>query len=130
MHITLSAVWQTDQGHVDCSYDADIDVKVEDHVLLQDQISILLNAHPFISSTDLQEYLQSVLEEEANRDFDEFCNADDYYEPCTEDYSENLEYDIVIPFCKEYGLELLEVDGYGCSDAYVPDTVFWKRYGI
>lgn len=129
MHLALAAVWQSDQCDMNCSYEADIDVSAEDQELLRSQLNIILQAHPFITCNDLQQYLQSLLEENANRDFDDFCNSDDYYEPCVDDYSDNLESDVIVPFCRKYGLKLIEVEGYGCEGEYIPNFTVWHGYG-
>lgn len=127
MHIDLSAIWMTDHGHMDCSYEADIDVSINDESLLKKKITDLLAGEPFISAKDIQDYLEREVQDEADSDFHHFCNEDDYYEPCVEDYAENLEYDILIPFCREYGLDLIEIDGYGHDEGWQSDRASWKR---
>ena len=76
-----------------------------------------LKKNPFISSDAIYKLFDEELGDYLNREFEDYCTCDDYYQPVVEDFE--LEYH-VRGWCKKNGFELLSYEGNGRDEGYEP----------
>ena len=92
------SVWDAGNGTVDCFYDADIVLKPTKEVKSNKNLQEKLKKNPFISSDAIYKLFDEELGDYLNREFEDYCTCDDYYQPVVEDFE--LEY-YVRGWCKK-----------------------------
>ena len=112
------AFWRANGGHVDCRFDADIVVKTLPEFKLDEPLRLELEKNPFLSKDEIQQYYVDALCEYLDREFEEYCTCDDYYQPVVEDFE--VEY-YAKEWCKKNGFELVACDGDGDDGGFEPD---------
>lgn len=112
------AVWDTGGGSVDCHYEADIILSPGEKAGEDEEIRGLLLKNPFIQKDDLQKLFRERLTDYLDGEFDSYCNADDYYQPCVEDFF--LE-DCIERWCRKNGFEVISCEGSGYDDDFQSD---------
>ena len=117
-----SATWYVSNGCVDCYYDAEIEIAPTDDLVTEGELKRLLKKNPFMSKESIREYYIKELKEYLDSEFNDYVNADDYYEPVAEDFE--LEY-CVKDWCKKNGFELLSCKGDGGDDGFEPSFRRW-----
>lgn len=118
------SVWDAGNGTVDCFYDADIVLKPTKEVKNNKNLQKILKKNPFISSDEIYKLFDGELEDYLNREFEEYCTCEDYYQPVVEDFE--LEY-YVKDWCKENGFEFVSCEGDGKDGGYDPKfTRGWR----
>ena len=92
---------------------------MQDAQLLHNHLSVELRANPFLSDEDIFDILEKEICASLDRDLDEYCDSDDYYEPYLDDFVGEGTYDSEEAW-KSWGLELIDFSGSGDID--------WERY--
>ena len=120
------ATWHVNGGGVDCYYDADIILKPAKGLVINDELQRLLKKNSFVEASEIAKLFEKNLKEYLDREFDDYCTCDDYYEPVVEDFE--LE-SYVKDWCKENGFKLISCEGEGRDSGYEPDSVRrWLKY--
>ncbi len=78
---------------------------------------IILKKNPFISSDEIYKLFDEKLGDYLNREFENYCACDDYYQPVLEDFA--LEHNVK-DWCKKNGFELVSYEGDGRDGGYDP----------
>ena len=86
--------------------------------MLRKHLKTELNQNPFLSSDEIRGILFKQIGEDLDRDLEEYCNADDYYEPYLEEFTGDGTYESEKKW-KSWGLEIESIDGSGDID-FVP----------
>ena len=61
-----------------------------------------------------------------DREFEEYCTCDDYYQPVVEDFE--LDYHLK-DWCKKNGFKIISCEGDGDDSGFEPDSVRrWIKY--
>ncbi len=108
--------WHTKHGgSYPCSANARLTITVRDITKLHSHLSSELKSNPFLSSDDIYSILVKQIEADLDNDMDEYCNADDYYEPYLEEFVGEGTYESEAKW-KSWGLELVEFTGSGNID--------------
>ena len=71
---------------MDCYYDADIMLKPDKEASANRDLQKMLKKNPFLSEDEIHTFYEKELDEYLNREFEEYCACDDYYEPVVEDF--------------------------------------------
>ena len=111
------SVWDAGNGTVDCFYDADVILKPTKEVKNNKELQKRLKKNPFILLEAIYNFFDEELCDYLNREFEEYCTCDDYYQPVVEDFE--LEYR-VNEWCKKYGFEIVSCEGGGRDGGYDP----------
>ena len=110
------ADWHTKHGgSYPCSAYAHLTFTVRDAEKLHDHLSSMLKSNPFLSADEIYDFLSSQIEGGLDNDMQEYCDADDYYEPYWDEFVGNGTYDSEKEW-KSWGLEILEFTGSGDID--------------
>lgn len=111
--------WHTKHGGCyPCSAEASLTFVVQDIEKLHTHLASELKSNPFLSADDIYSILVQQIESDMDNDMDEYCNADDYYEPYWEEFVGEGTYDSEARW-KSWGLDIIEFTGSGDID-YVP----------
>lgn len=102
-------------GSYPCSAEASLTFTVQNRKKLRSHFSTALASNPFLSADDLFRILAKQMEADLDRDLDEYCNADDYYEPYLEEFVGDGTYDSEEKW-KSWGLDLMDFTGSGDID--------------
>ena len=103
LNVEACSTWDNGLGGITCSFSAKVEVEVTDASKLQRVFSRDLERDPFISEQKVRFILQELLQGELQGDFDEYVNAERYYEPYVDDYAGNFRY-VLDDFCDAHGL--------------------------
>lgn len=106
LSVEACSVWDNGSGSITCSFSATVEVEVASEDKLQRVFAPDLERAPFIPEREVRSTLQKLLQCELQGDFDEYVNADRYYEPYVDDYVMNFRY-VLDEFCDTYGLKLV-----------------------
>ena len=83
-----SCVWHTKHGITyPCSADAVLEFVVADEGRLHDHLRDELEKNPFLTADDVYGILLKQIEADLDDNLDDYCNADDYYEPYREEFT-------------------------------------------
>ena len=115
------SVWRYSSGSVSCHYEADITLRPTEAIVVDPELAELLRRNPFMTKESIREHYRKELTEYLDRDFDDYCTCDDYYQPVVEDYLDDR--DAVREWCKKNGFELIECEGDGWDNGYEPDVM-------
>ncbi|MBQ8947669.1 MAG: hypothetical protein IJ058_12810 [Lachnospiraceae bacterium] len=108
--------WHTKHGgSYPCIADASLTFAVGDKQKLHSHLKSELKANPFLSEDDIYGILLKQIEDDLDRDMQEYCDADDYYEPYWEEFVGNGTYESEAKW-KSWGLEIVEFTGSGDID--------------
>ena len=108
--------WHTKHGaSYSCSAYATLIFAVRDAEKLHDYLSSQLKSNPFLSANDIYDFLANQIEADLSDDMEEYCDADDYYEPNLEEFVGEGTYESEKEW-KSWGLELVEFTGSGDID--------------
>lgn len=105
-------VWPIQNVQVDSTGTATARVRIIDAAKVEEMNRDILKTNPVVSAEQLFEIYQQQLVEEIDLDFDDYCDADDYYPPVAEDYGVHFS-DLIECFCEKHGMELIEYDYEG-----------------
>ena len=110
------ADWHTKHGgSYSCSANATLTFTVRDAKKLHDYLSSMLESNPFMSAKEIYDFLGNQIEADLDNDMQEYCDADDYYEPYLDEFVSEGTYDSEREW-KSWGLEILEFTGSGDID--------------
>ena len=112
-------LWDAGNGTVDCHYEAAIILMPTEAIASDKELASQLKKNPFMAKEAIYDLFAKRLKEYLDREFEEYCTEDDYYQPVVEDYGSNLEYDLA-EWCKENGFEFVSFEGDGGDDGYEP----------
>ncbi|MBQ9001090.1 MAG: hypothetical protein IJ087_04475 [Eggerthellaceae bacterium] len=118
--VEACSVWDNGSGSITCSFSAAVQVEVADDSKLQRVFASELDRAPFIPEREVRSTLQELLQSELQGDFDEYVNAERYYEPYVYDYAENFQY-VVDGFCDMYGLKPMRIESTCDQTDFEPD---------
>ena len=108
--------WHTKHGgSYPCTAEASLTFTVQDAEKLHSHLSTELKANPFLSADDIYSILVKQIETDLDNDMEEYCNADDYYEPYLEEFVGEGTYESEEKW-KSWGLELVDFTGSGDID--------------
>lgn len=108
--------WHTKHGgSFPCSARASLTFAVQDEKMLHDHLSAELRSNPFLSADDIHALLREQIESDLDNDMDEYCNADDYYEPYLDEFVSEGTYESEAKW-RSWGLRALEFTGSGDID--------------
>lgn len=96
------AEWTCSNGSVECYAHGEAEIRVADREKLHSLLQKALPNPDYCSKEEIQEAIAKQLSADLDREFGEFCEDDDYYEPVVEDY--DFEYDLK-EYCRKYGLQ-------------------------
>lgn len=112
------SVWRYGDGGVACHYNAEIIVKPTIDIIKEKNFKKRLVENPFIKKEEIERIFRKSLKEQLDRDFEEYCTCDDYYEPVAEDFEADY---YTSDWCIKNGFEMISCDGDGRTDDYEPD---------
>ncbi len=108
--------WHTKHGgSYPCRAEASLTITVGDKDKLHSHLSVELKSNPFLAADDIYGILVKQVEADLDKDMDEYCNADDYYEPYLEEFVGEGTYESEKKW-KSWGLEIVEFTGTGDID--------------
>lgn len=111
-----SCDWRTKHGgSYPCSAQASLTFTVQNRELLHSHLSSVLETNPFLSADDIYGIMMKQIETDLDHDMEEYCNADDYYEPYWEEFVSQGTYESEAKW-KSWGLEIVEFTGSGDID--------------
>ncbi|MBR1470976.1 MAG: hypothetical protein IJ600_04965 [Lachnospiraceae bacterium] len=111
--------WHTKHGGCyPCSAKVTLVFSIRDVSMLRKHLKTELNQNPFLSSDEIRGILFKQIGEDLDRDLEEYCNADDYYEPYLEEFTGDGTYESEKKW-KSWGLEIESINGSGDID-FVP----------
>ena len=111
-----SCDWHTKhRSSYPCNAEASLTFDVEDAEKLHDHLSSDLKLNPFLSEDDIYSILERQIEADLDEDMEEYCNADDYYEPYFDDFVSEGTYESEKKW-KSWGLNIIEFTGSGDID--------------
>ncbi len=113
------SIWDEGNGTIDCYYKAEIVLSPTEMIAADKELTALLKKNPFLEREIIQELFAGRLSEYLDDQFEEYCTADDYYQPVVEDFGINMNYDLP-KWCSENGFEVVSCDGDGGDDGYEP----------
>lgn len=120
------ATWQVSGGGVDCFYNALIVLKPTVKLVINEEVSKALKKNPFLKSDAIRKIYVKNLNAYLDREFEEYCTYDDYYQPVVEDFE--LE-DYAEDWCKKNGFKIISCEDEGDDSGFVPDSVRrWIKY--
>ncbi len=109
------AVWDAGEVTMNCYYRAEIILSPCEGGVPDKKLSKLLNKNPYMTKEAIFQYYEKELCRYLDREFEEYCTCDDYYEPVVEDFEIES---YVIDWCKKHGFELFLCDGDGEDGGY------------
>ena len=111
------AEWTCSNGSVECYGHGEAEIRVADREKLHSLLQKVLPNLDYSSQEEIQEAIAKQLSADLDREFGEFCEDDDYYEPVVEDY--DFEYDMK-QICPRYGLEAFDITYEGSDEGFEP----------
>ena len=111
------AVWDEENGTVDCSYEANIVLKPTEGASKDKELARRLKKNPFMEKDEIHRLFEEKLREYLDYEFEEYCTEDDYYQPVVEDFE--IEYRVT-EWSKENGFKVISCDGHGGDGGYEP----------
>lgn len=111
------AVWDAGNCTMDCYYDADVKLKPVKEAGSNKELQKKLRKNPFLSASEIYKFYEKKLDEYLNREFEEYCTCDDYYEPVVEDFELEAYVD---DWCKKNGFKIISCEGDGRDEGYEP----------
>ena len=100
--------WHTKHGaSYPCRAEANLSFVVKNSKQLHSHLSSELKSNPFLSSEEIYRILAKQIEADLDNDMDEYCNADDYYEPYFDEFVGEGTYKSEEKW-KSWGLDLIE----------------------
>ncbi len=99
--------WHSRGGYVTCTGEGTASLKVRGRKKLETAVAKMLPSYEYATIDQLEEYIAKKLRERLDGAFEDYCNADDYYEPVAEDFE--FEY-YLTEFCKDLGLRVIATD--------------------
>ena len=110
-----TGIWERDDVYVSCEYHADIILKA----ILSDFRDIglmhMLRDNPFLDEEAISEYFRKSLISYLDKEFQEYCECDDYYPPVGEDFDAE---GYVEEWCNDRGFSLVSFEGEGETGDY------------
>ena len=97
------------------NHEAHIILKPIDTIADDKELIALLSSNPFTTKEGIHELFVKRLQKYLDKDFNEYCTCDDYYQPVVEDYGINLESNLEY-WGKSIGFEFVSCD----DDGYEP----------
>ena len=120
------ATWQVSGGGVDCFYNAVIVLKPTAKLVINEEFSKALKKNPFMKADAIRRIYVKSLKGYLDREFEEYCTCDDYYQPVVEDFE--LDY-YLKDWCKKNGFKIISCEGDGDDSGFEPDSVRrWIKY--
>lgn len=111
------SVWHYSTGSVSCHYETDIMLIPTETIVVDSELAEFLRRNPFMTKEEISSHYSEVVVEYLNREFEEYCTCDDYYQPVVEDFPVDSHLEM---WCKENGFELVGCSGVGYDDGYEP----------
>jgi len=118
----FQSFWHRDDGRVECTFHSNVKVKVADKELVGTFLREILEDHPFYGADVLEMILKDKFQDYTQEAFDRYCDDDDYYPPCAEDFDDNFEHDILPSFFEENGFEIIDWGCEGMTGDYERDS--------
>ena len=120
------ATWKVSGGGVDCFFNADIVLKPTAKLVITEELSKALKKNPYMKAEAIGKIYEKKLVAFLDREFEEYCTCDDYYQPVVEDFE--LDY-YLKDWCKKNGFKIISCDGEGDDSGFEPDSVRrWIKY--
>ncbi|MBR6410783.1 MAG: hypothetical protein IKS35_05310 [Clostridia bacterium] len=113
------AVWDEGNGTVNCHYEAKIILKPTKEISKDKELVQQLTKNPFLTKKKICDLFEKRLRNFLDDEFEDYCTAEDYYQPVVEDFGDNLEYDLK-KWCEQTGFEIVSCDGDGDDEGYEP----------
>ena len=120
LNVEACSIWDNGSGSITCSFSAKVEVEVADASKLQRVFARDLERTPFIPEREVRSVLQKLLQAELQGDFNEYVNAERYYEPYVYDYPENFQY-VLDGFCDLHGLKPIGFESECDQTDFEPD---------
>lgn len=119
------AFWDGGNVEVECHYKASITLRPTSKIKNDEKLSMELKKNSFHTKEFIYNFFAYKLKQYLDHDFEEYCTADDYYPPATEDYCINIEY-CLNEWCDKNGFELISCDGDGETSNYQSNS--YRKY--
>ena len=120
------STWQVSGGGVDCFYNAAMLLKPTAKLVINEELTKGLKKNPFMKTDAIRKIYVKNLKAYLDREFEEYCTCDDYYQPVVEDFE--LE-SYVNDWCKKNGFKIISCEGEGDDSGFEPDSVRrWIKY--
>ena len=120
------ATWSVSGGGVDCYYNVDIVLAPEKNLVVNEDLEKQLRKNRFMKTEAISSFYVKELRKYLDREFEEYCTCDDYYQPVVEDFE--IEY-YLKEWCKKNGFKLISCEGEGDDSGFEPDSVRrWIKY--
>ncbi|MBQ3798022.1 MAG: hypothetical protein II842_17385 [Butyrivibrio sp.] len=120
------STWQVSGGGVDCFYNAAMVLKPTAKLVINEELTKGLKKNPFMKTDAIRNIYVKNLKAYLDREFEEYCTCDDYYQPVVEDFE--LE-SYVNDWCKKNGFKIISCEGEGDDSGFEPDSVRrWIKY--
>ena len=111
-----SCYWHTKHGgNFPCNAEASLVIAVQDKEMLHSHLSMELKTNPFLSADDIYRIIADEVRSNLDNDMEEYCNADDYYEPYFDEFIGEGTCDSENEW-ESWGLEIVEFTGSGDVD--------------
>lgn len=112
------SIWNYSTGHINCYCVADMVLSPTNKVIENEKFKDFLDNNPYASLKDIYEFFKNMICEYLDYLFDDFCNADKYYEPVIEDFDLD---NYLIEFCDINGFEIISCDYDAYTSGYIAD---------
>ena len=120
------ATWSVSGGGVDCYYNADIVLAPTKNLVINEELEKQLRKNRFMKTESISSHYGKVLRKYLDREFEEYCTCDDYYQPVVEDFE--IEY-YLKEWCKKNGFKIISCKGEGDDSGFEPNSVRrWIKY--
>ena len=120
------ATWSVSGGGVDCYYNADIVLAPAKNLVVNKDLEKQLRKNRFMKAEEIRSFYGRELRKYLDREFEEYCTCDDYYQPVVEDFE--IEY-YLKEWCKKNGFKLISCEGEGDDSGFEPDSARrWIKY--
>ena len=102
-------------GSFPCSAEGSLTFAVENPDKLHNHLYSELKSNPFLSAKDIYDILEKQIQADLDDDMQEYCDADDYYEPYFDEFVSEGTYDSESEWAS-WGLKIIEFSGSGYVD--------------
>ena len=120
------ATWSVSGGGVDCHYNADIVLAPAKNLVIDEELEKRLIKNRFMKPEEISSHYEKELRKHLDREFEEYCTCDDYYQPVVEDFE--LDY-YLKEWCEKNGFKIISCEGEGDDSGFEPDSVRrWIKY--
>ena len=99
-------------------YEAEITLMPTENTMIDRTLARELKKNPFMTKESVGEHYRKQLKKYLDDEFDYYCNCEEYYQPCVEDFMTDR--DPVGTWCEENGFKLVACEGDGYDDGYEP----------